>query len=216
MGKTSRWAGAALLTLLLAGLAACGGGSVDIDGRTLQIHDDAVVIHARRGPGARIRRNGGLLVGDKVVALTSAQRVLSRRYYAEVEDIRRQGIVMGEAGAVMATGVVGSLFSALFHDDAHIINNTADAQSGRIQADAPPVGRACGGAAGICAVRHHSPARRRALPGCGTQQRRYAAARRARLICRTARRRCGSASCRRGRTARRGCAGPPLSRCPAF
>ncbi len=136
MGKTSRWAGAVVLTVLAAGLVACGVDSVDIDGRTLQIHHDAVVIHARRGPGARIRRDGSLLVGDKVVALTAAQRVLSRRYYAEVEDIRRQGIVMGEAGAAMATGVVGSLFSALFHDDAHIINRTADAQSGRIQADA--------------------------------------------------------------------------------
>ena len=120
----------ALIGLLTLGLSACGGGaSINMDGQTIHMHADRISIRDRGGDTAEIEANGALRIAGRAVALTPAQRVLTTRYFTQAQVALFDGVRTGIAGAHMAGSVIGSLFSALFHDDSRIINHTAHAQT---------------------------------------------------------------------------------------
>ena len=119
-----------LIGLLTLGLSACGGGaSINMDGQTIHMHADRISIRDRGGDTAEIEANGALRIAGKPVDLTPAQRVLTTRYFTQAQIALFDGKQTGWAGAHMAGSVIGSLFSALFHDDSRIINHTAHAQT---------------------------------------------------------------------------------------
>ncbi|EQD63773.1 conserved hypothetical protein, secreted [mine drainage metagenome] len=122
-----------LIGLLTLGLSACGGdASINMDGQTIRMHADRVSIRDRGGDTAEIEANGALRIAGKPVPLTPAQRVLTTRYFAQSQVALFDGKQTGWAGAHMAGSIVGSLFSALFHDDSRIINHTAHAQTANL------------------------------------------------------------------------------------
>lgn len=132
----------ALIALLTLGLAACGSGSgISVDGQRIDVHAGRVSIRDRGGSTAEIKGNGDLGIAGKTVPLTPAQRVLTTRYFTQAQVIVFDGKQTGWAGAHMAGSVVGSLFSALFHDDSRIIEDTAHAQAARLDGQ---VDRLCG------------------------------------------------------------------------
>ncbi|MHB8384862.1 YggN family protein [Metallibacterium sp.] len=120
----------ALIGLLTLALSACGGGaSINMHGQTIHMHGDRISIRDRGGDTAEIAANGDLRIAGKPVLLTPAQRVLTTRYFTQAQIAMFYGKQTGLAGAHMAGSIVGSLFSALFHDDSRIINDTAHAQT---------------------------------------------------------------------------------------
>ncbi|MCK9366240.1 MAG: hypothetical protein M0P72_03700 [Metallibacterium scheffleri] len=131
-----------LIGLLTLGLSACGSGSgISVDGQRIDVHAERVSIRDRSGSTAEIKGNGDLRIAGKTVPLTPAQRMLSTRYFTQAQVIVFDGKQTGWAGAHMAGSVVGSLFSALFHDDSRIIEDTAHAQAARLDGQ---VDRLCG------------------------------------------------------------------------
>lgn len=131
-----------LIGLLTLGLSACGSGaSISMDGQAIRMHAGRISIRDRAGDTAEIEANGALRIAGESVALTPAQRVLTTRYFAQSQVVLFYGKQTGWAGAHMAGSVVGSLFSALFHDDSRIIEDTAHAQAARLDGQ---VDRLCG------------------------------------------------------------------------
>jgi hypothetical protein len=123
----------ALIALLTLGLSACGGGArISMNGQTIRVHADHIWIRDRGGDTAEIKANGALRIAGKPMALTPAQRVLTTRLFTQVQIAMYDGKQTGWAGAHLAGSVIGSLFSALFHDDSRIINHTAHAQTANL------------------------------------------------------------------------------------
>ena len=123
----------ALIGLLTLGLSACGSGArINMDGQIIHMHADRISIRTRSGGTAEIKGNGDLSIAGKPVLLTPAQRMLTTRYFTQAQIAMFDGKQTGLAGAHMAGSVIGSLFSALFHDDSHIINDTAHAQTANL------------------------------------------------------------------------------------
>ncbi|THD12171.1 hypothetical protein B1806_01070 [Metallibacterium scheffleri] len=146
-----------MIGLLTLGLSACGGDArINLDGQTIHVHADRVSIRDRGGDMAEIEANGALRIAGESVALTSAQRMLTTRYFTQAQVIVFDGKQTGWAGAHMAGSVVGSLFSALFHDDSRIINDTAHAQAARLDGQ---VDRLCGAIGAIRATQDQLVAR---------------------------------------------------------
>ncbi len=133
MNRTAAWALSAAI-LLTAGPVVGHASELDNGHGSITVRHAAVRIRGRSGPGAVIRSSGALLIGGRPVPLTAAQRILTLRYYADVLDVAAAGKATGKAGGWMALKVIGSLFSALWHDDSAIVDRTAHAQQVRLQA----------------------------------------------------------------------------------
>ena len=119
-----------LIGLLTLGLSACGSGaSINMDGQTIDMHAERISIRDHAGDTAEIDANGALRIAGETVSLTPAQRVLTTRYFTQAQIAMFDGEQTGWAGAHMAGSVIGSLFSALFHDDSRIIGDTAHVQA---------------------------------------------------------------------------------------
>ena len=120
----------AVIALLTLGLGACDSGtSISMEGQSIDLHASHILIRTRSDDTAEILRNGDLRIAGKPVDLTPAQRVLTTRYFTQAQIALFDGKQTGRAGAHMAGSVIGSLFSALFHDNSRIINHTAHAQT---------------------------------------------------------------------------------------
>ena len=119
-----------LVGLLTLGLAACGSGSgISVDGQRIDVHAGRVSIRTRSGGTAQILRNGDLRIAGRPVVLTPAQHVLTTRYFTQTQIALFDGVRTGIAGARMAGSVIGALIPALLHDDSRIIDDTAHAQT---------------------------------------------------------------------------------------
>ena len=120
----------AVIALLTLGLGACGSGtSISMGGQSIDLHASHILIRTRSGDTAEILRDGDLRIAGRAVTLTPAQRALTTRYFTQAQVALFDGVRTGIAGARMAGSVIGSLFSALFHDNSRIINHTAHAQT---------------------------------------------------------------------------------------
>lgn len=122
--------------LPLMALASCGHIDQSPGHGSISIASNAVRICVRGAPRATIERDGSLLIGRRTVALSPVEQTLARRYYQDVLHISAAGEATGEAGGKLGVSVVGSLFSALWHDNSSIIRRTAKHGAARVTADA--------------------------------------------------------------------------------
>lgn len=120
-------------TTLLAGTTLVHASMLYNSRGSIELRHDAVRIFARGAPHADIRRNGELLIGGNAVALTPAERVLTLHYYADAHAVAASGEAVGKTGGWLALKVIGSLFSALWHDNSAIVNHTAHSQHARLE-----------------------------------------------------------------------------------
>ena len=120
----------AVIALLALGLGACGSGaSIRMEGASIDLHARHISISTRSGGTAQILRNGDLRIAGRPVVLTPAQHVLTTRYFTQTQIALFDGVRTGIAGARMADSVIGALIPALLHDDSRIIDDTAHAQT---------------------------------------------------------------------------------------
>ena len=137
--------------LPLTALAACGHGGQTVGRGSLSIASDAVHISARGAPKATITSDGDLLIGRRAVEISPAEQALARHYYQDALDIGAASKATGEAGGKLGISVVGSLFSAIWHDNSAIIKRTAKHGAAGVAAD---VRTLCARLAGLEAVQN--------------------------------------------------------------
>lgn len=119
------------LTALLAGCTMdFGGGQV---GSHISIHDGNISVHARGAPDAVIAADGSLSIDGKAVTVTSDQRDLLKKYYAQAMTIRTDGIAIGKAGAAMAGHAAGAVASGLAHGNPDSIGPAIDARAADLE-----------------------------------------------------------------------------------
>ncbi len=121
--------------LPVVALAACSRRNIDGRHGALALGAQAVHISTRGAPRATIDRNGTLLIGGQAIALTPAEQQLARHYYRDARRISSAGAATGKAGGKLGVTIVGSLFSALWHDDSSIVKRRAKQGSAQISAD---------------------------------------------------------------------------------
>jgi hypothetical protein len=121
--------------LPLMTLAACGHTDETVGRGSLSIASGAVHISVRGAPKATIKSDGGLLIGRRIVPLNPAEQALARHYYQDALAIGAAGKATGEAGGKLGISVVGSLFSAMWHDNSAIIKRTAKQGAAGVAAD---------------------------------------------------------------------------------
>ncbi len=132
MNKTvAAWA---LSVTVLGNFAVVHASDRDTGHGSIELRHHAVRICARGEPRADILRNGNLLIGGNPVALTPAQRILTLRYYLDAHTVAAAGAAVGKAGGGMGLKVIGSLFSALWHDNSAIVDHTTRSQQRRLEA----------------------------------------------------------------------------------
>ena len=119
---------------LLCGPAVSHASEPDSGRGSIELRHHAVRISSRAKPSANILRNGNLLIGANLVALTPAQRILTLRYYLDARAVAAAGKAVAKAGGWMGLKVIGSLFSALWHDNSAIVDRTAHSQQARLEA----------------------------------------------------------------------------------
>jgi len=122
-----------LLALLVFSLGACVDGYFTIDHR-ITIHNGYVSIHGNPASPAVITASGDLRIAGATLPLTTSQRILTRRYYHQVQDIVYQGRVTGKAGATLAGKVIGAVITGLASGDTDRIDRTAKLQATKIDA----------------------------------------------------------------------------------
>jgi hypothetical protein len=134
--KTKRF----LLPLLLAPtLAACSSSGTDsfdahINGNLhINFDNGALLVHSPGHPDARIGSNGDFRVGDNAVALTPAQRDLTKKFYGEAMSVRDDGIATGKAGAALGLHAVGSVFGNLLSGTPDKIDKDMDTRSKTVE-----------------------------------------------------------------------------------
>ncbi len=132
MNKTV--AACALSATILGGLALSHASELDSSRGSIELRHHVVRITARGKPDAEILRDGDLVIDGDPVALTAAQRALTVRYYLDAHTLAASGEAVGKAGGWLALKVVGSLFSALWHDNSAIVDRTAHSQQMRLKA----------------------------------------------------------------------------------
>ena len=123
------------VALPLVALAACSHTDEVVGHGSLSITSDAVNISVSGAPKATIDSNGTLRIGQRTVPLSAADQTLARDYYQDVLRISTAGKATGKAGGKLGVSVVGSLFSALWHDNSSIIKRTAKQGAARVTAD---------------------------------------------------------------------------------
>jgi hypothetical protein len=120
-------------------LAACNGGITIADDsgtQSIRIHDGSIAIHRTGAPEADITAAGDLSIDGKPITLAPNQRDLLKQYYAQVMQIRGDGIATGKAGAAMAGHAIGAVASGLVHGDPDSIGPAIDAHAKKIEAKA--------------------------------------------------------------------------------
>ncbi len=116
----------ALAGLLAVGLlAACTRHAQMNAHGSLSVAGNEVRITVPGAPTAYVQSGGGVAIGSSTLALTPAEQILAQRYYQYASGLGAAGKSTGEAGGRMGIAVIGSLFSALWHDDSSIIDRTA-------------------------------------------------------------------------------------------
>jgi len=125
-----------LLPLLLAPtLAACSGSGTDsfdahINGNLhINFDNGALVVTSPGHPDARIASNGDFRIGDNAVALTPAQRDLTKTFYSEALSVRDDGIATGKAGAALGVHAIGAALDGLFSGGSDKVDHEMDARS---------------------------------------------------------------------------------------
>ncbi len=112
--------------MLAAGLlAACTQHAQMSAHGSLRVVDNEVRITVPGAPTAYVQSGGGVAIGSRTLALTAAEQTLAQQYYQYASGLGSAGKATGEAGGRMGIAVIGSLFSALWHDDSSIIDRTA-------------------------------------------------------------------------------------------
>lgn len=102
---------------------------------SLRVVDNEVRITVPGAPDAYVQSGGGLAIGSSTLALTPAEQTLAQRYYQDASGLGAAGKATGEAGGRMGIAIIGSLFSALWHDDSSIIDRTAHRGAAGIKSD---------------------------------------------------------------------------------
>ncbi len=120
--------------LALGALAACTSHLNGSGHGTLAIAGHEVRITVPGAPKAYVQSGGGLVIGGRMVPLTPAEQTHARLYYQYARGIVAAGEATGEAGGKLGAAVVGSLFSALWHDNSAIVNRTAQAGAAKVRA----------------------------------------------------------------------------------
>lgn len=130
------WMGA-MLALALGALSACSPHVATLSGRgSLRITGQEVRISVSDAPTAYVQSGGGLVIGARTVPLTPGEQTLARLYYHYAIGVRAAGEATGKAGGRLGVAIVGSLFSALWHDNSSVINRTAHAGAATVTASA--------------------------------------------------------------------------------
>lgn len=118
----------------LGTLAGCTARVADVSGHgSLTIAANEVRISVPDAPKAYVQSGGGLVIGGRTVVLTPAEQTLARRYYRYALGITTAGKATGVAGGRLGIAIIGSLFSALWHDDSSIIDRTAHAGAANVK-----------------------------------------------------------------------------------
>lgn len=117
----------------LVALASCvrvnGGSGVG----SLSLAANNVRISVRGTPDATIESDGRLMIRGQAVPLSAPEQTLAREYYRRARDVINASKATGEAGGRMGLRIIGSLFSALWHDNSAIIDHTAHAQAANVK-----------------------------------------------------------------------------------
>ena len=122
--------------LLAVGLlAACTQHAQMNTHGSLRVVNNEVRITVRGAPDAYVQSGGGLAIGSRTLTLTPAEQTLAQRYYQDASGLGAAGKATGEAGGRMGIAIIGSLFSALWHDDSSIIDRTAHRGAASIKAN---------------------------------------------------------------------------------
>ncbi|TAL83055.1 MAG: hypothetical protein EPN74_15350 [Rhodanobacter sp.] len=131
---------ALLATGLLAG---CGNGSMMSDfGSTsianggIRVKHGVVTLHVSDAPNAVISANGELRVDGKVVATTSAQQALLKRYATAALAVREHGIATGKAGAAVAGAAIRGIAASIASGDSDQIDKHVDAKAKQVDTEA--------------------------------------------------------------------------------
>lgn len=101
-----------LAAVLACALAACHAPDTLMADGAIKLYGDVVALHVDGSPDADITADGSLLIDDKAVATTPAERDLLVRYNRGVRAVREAGLAMGKAGIeTAAKAVVGAASS---------------------------------------------------------------------------------------------------------
>ncbi len=119
--------------LALGAVAACTPHITSNGHGRLAIAGHEVRITVPGAPEAYVQSGGGLVIGERTLPLTPAEQTRARLYYQYARGIVAAGEATGEAGSKLGVAVVGSLFSALWHDNSAIVNRTAHAGAAKVQ-----------------------------------------------------------------------------------
>lgn len=123
-----------LLALLTFSLGACVSGySMGSIANRITVHNGYVSICGSHASSAVITISGNLRIAGTTLPLTTPQRLLTRRYYNQVQDIVHQGMATGKAGAAMAGKVIGAVITGLASGDTDRIDHTANLQTMKIE-----------------------------------------------------------------------------------
>lgn len=133
MIKRTRHPAVTVAALLMGAVPACGAASLADHHGAIHVARHEVRISRDGAPDARVLASGGLLIGRKPLASGAAQHNLCRRYYQAAVAVVSAGEATGRAGGHLAQKVIGSLFSALWHDDSRIVDRTAHTQAQHLQ-----------------------------------------------------------------------------------
>lgn len=113
---------------------ACGQVAKTHHHGSLSIAHNQVRISVPNAPAAYVQSGGGLVIGTRTVRLTPAEQRLARRYYRDTLGITAAGAATGKAGGELGLSIIGSMFSALWHDNASIIKHTARSGAAKVHA----------------------------------------------------------------------------------
>ena len=126
--------GALAVTLTLALLSACSR-QAPLDGSgSILVTDHAVRISVSGAPTASVQSSGDIAIGSHPVPLTAPQQALAQHYYQDAVRLEAAGESTGKAGGRAVVSMLGSLGSALWHDDASTVNRAAHQDAANIKA----------------------------------------------------------------------------------
>lgn len=106
-------------------LAACTQHAQKDSHGALSVASNEVRITVPGAPTAYVQSGGGVVIGSSTLSLTAAEQTLAQRYYQYASGLGAAGNATGETGGRMGIAIIGSFFSALWHDDSSIIDRTA-------------------------------------------------------------------------------------------
>lgn len=100
---------------------------------SLRISKDAVTIRRDGEPDARIHADGRLLIDDREVPVTEAQRARLREYHGAGMLLREHAKETGIAGAKVGVAAVGAVVSGLVKGDPDSIGPKVEAEAEKVK-----------------------------------------------------------------------------------